>query len=128
TGEPLDYMHVFFDIGSHDPASPNYIAFFEIRDHPGDDFEFKRQWGMDLHFAMTVRDHDDLHGWCDRLKARGVTVEGPIDHGVCTSIYFHDPNGYRLEFAAQNAAEHAVFRANQEEAHEQLRAWTKLPA
>ena len=110
TGESVHYMHVFFDIGSHDPGSPNYIAFFEVHDHPGDDFDFKRQWGMDLHFAMSVRDHADLEAWRARLVARGVAVEGPIDHGVCTSIYFHDPNGYRLEFAAQNHREHAVFR------------------
>jgi catechol-2,3-dioxygenase len=52
-------------------------------------------------------------------------VEGPIDHGVCTSIYFHDPNGYRLEFAAQNSREHAAFRDNQDQAQEVLRSWVE---
>jgi glyoxylase I family protein len=110
TGESVRYMHIFFDIGSHDPAAPNYIAFFEVHDHPRDDFEFKRQWGMDLHFAMSVRDHAGLEAWRTRLV-------------VCMSIYFHDPNGYRLEFAAQNAKEHAEFRANHHVARETLRRW-----
>ena len=123
TGEPVHYMHIFFDIGSHDPASPNYIAFFEVQNQPGDNFEFKHQWGMDLHFAMGVRDHADLNAWRERLIARGVEVEGPIDHEVCSSIYFHDPNGYRLEFAAQNHQEQAVFQKNWREAHDALRAW-----
>ena len=126
TGEPIEYMHVFFDIGSHDPASPNYIAFFEVRSRaagePG--FEFKKQWGMDLHFAMAVDSHDDLAAWRERLIARGVEVEGPIDHGICTSIYFHDPNGYRLEFSAQNAGEHRAFGDNRAQAHRVLRRWS----
>ena len=125
TGAPVHYMHVFFDIGSHDPEAPNYIAFFEVHDQPGDDFVFRRQWGMDLHFAMTVRDHADLAIWRNRLIERGVDVEGPVDHGLCTSIYFHDPNGYRLEFAAQNAVEHTFFRDNQSQAHASLRRWVE---
>jgi catechol 2,3-dioxygenase-like lactoylglutathione lyase family enzyme len=124
TGKPVHYMHIFFDIGSHDPAAPNYIAFFEVQDHPGDTFEFKTQWGMDLHFAMGVRDHADLARWQERLAARGVKVEGPIDHGMCTSIYFHDPNGYRLEFSAQNDAERAHFDASKLQARKVLSRWS----
>ena len=125
TGEPVHYMHVFFDIGSHNPDLPNYLAFFEVHDQPGDDFRFKKQWGMDLHFAMGVPDHEALAAWRTRLLARGVEVEGPIDHGVCTSIYFHDPNGYRLEFAAQNSREHAVFQENRDQAHAVMRRWVE---
>jgi len=33
---------------------------------------------------------------------------------VCTSIYFHDPNGYRLEFAAQNSREQAACQENRD--------------
>lgn len=128
TGAPVHYMHIFFDIGSHDPAAPNYIAFFEVHDQPGDAFEFKTQWGMDLHFAMAVRDHADLARWKERLVARGVKVEGPINHGMCTSIYFHDPNGYRLEFAAQNDAEHATFDRNKVAARASLSRWSGLKA
>ena len=33
------------------------------------------------------------------LEARGIDVLGVIDHGICLSIYFFDPNGIRLELA-----------------------------
>jgi len=31
------------------------------------------------------------------LETHRVTVLGPVDHEFCHSIYFHDPNGIRLE-------------------------------
>jgi glyoxylase I family protein len=125
TGEDVKYMHVFFDIGSHDPAEPNYLAFFDVPDHPGDDPAelFKRRKGLDLHFAMRAPDHAAVKSLRDRLTARGVAVEGPIEHGICTSIYFHDPNGYRWEFAAENAAEKAEMVDHRRDAHANLRQW-----
>ena len=122
SGQPVRYMHIFFDIGSHDVDEPNYIAFFEVLGGE-DSFEFKRQWGMDLHFAMGVEDHEALHIWQRRLQDRGVTVEGPIDHGMCSSIYFHDPNGYRLEFATQDRRQRESFEVNRGEAHDILARW-----
>ena len=122
TNGPVRYMHVFFDIGSYEESEPSYIAFFEVQggDH---DFEFKRQWGMDLHFAMGVADHAALETWRTRLMGRGIEVEGPVDHGMCTSIYFHDPNGYRLEFATQDGRQRKVFADNRREAHAILARW-----
>jgi glyoxylase I family protein len=32
-----------------------------------------------------------------RIESHGVDVLGPVDHGICKSIYFFDPNGHRLE-------------------------------
>lgn len=130
TGEPVDYLHIFFDIGSHDPAQPNHIAFFEL-DIPRetDSFEFKaEQSGFDLHLAMQVKDHADLLAWRARLQARGVKVVGPIDHEICSSIYFTDPDGYKLEFTAQNAQELAVFARHRATAHDSLRAWNARKA
>ena len=34
-----------------------------------------------------------------RIESHGVEVLGPVDHGICKSIYFFDPNGHRLELA-----------------------------
>ena len=126
TGEPVRYMHIFFDIGSHDPDEQTYIAFFEVAEDIGEvpDFEFKTQWGMDLHFAMGVASHDDLESWRKRLMARGLDVDGPIDHGIFSSIYFHDPNGYRLEFTAQNPVQLAEFKKERARAHAILGKWT----
>ena len=59
------------------------------------------------------------------VRINGVGLSGG-NLDVKLSVY--NPNGYRLEFATQNAAEHAVFRSNREAAHEQLRAWSKPTA
>ncbi len=125
TGEPVDYLHIFFDIGSGDPDNPSHIAFFEVVDRPEDDPAelFKRRWGMDLHFAMRVDGHAALHTWKQRLDDRGVSVEGPIDHGMFRSIYFHDPNGYRLEFASAEQAEKRLFEQESAGAREQMARW-----
>lgn len=126
TGESLHFMHIFFDIGGHGDKAPNYLAFFEVAVEGGmaSTFEFKRQWGMDLHFAMGVADHGALETWRQRLLQRGLDVEGPIDHGIFTSIYFHDPNGYRLEFAAQNQAQADLFQTDCKQSHAILKNWS----
>ncbi len=40
----------------------------------------------------------------DRIRSRGVNVFGPIDHGMCKSIYFAGPEGLSLEIATSAAA------------------------
>jgi lactoylglutathione lyase len=35
-----------------------------------------------------------------KLEANGVEVLGPTNHTIFKSIYFFDPNGHRLELAA----------------------------
>ncbi len=125
TGEPVNYIHIFFDIGSGDPDQPSYIAFFDVVDNPGDDPDelFRTRWGMDLHFAMRVADHAALVAWKQRLETKGVTVEGPVDHGMFRSIYFHDPNGYRLEFASTEAREKQIFADHAVKARELVKNW-----
>ena len=127
TGDPLHYMHIFFDIGGQKNADPNYLAFFEVAEE-GDiapPFEFKHQWGLDLHFAMGVVDHDALAKWRQLLIDRGLEVEGPIDHEIFSSIYFHDPNGYRLEFTAQNSSQAKLFNKESSHSHKILRDWVE---
>lgn len=125
TREPVNYMHLFFDIGSRDPDAPEYIAFFDVPgSHDGhEDFDFKHQWGLDLHFAMKVEDVEAVKAWRDRLVARGIEVEGPIDHGICTSVYFHDPNGYRLEFTTEGEGQQGEFDRQSAEARDNLKKW-----
>jgi catechol 2,3-dioxygenase-like lactoylglutathione lyase family enzyme len=91
TGEAHPYMHVFFrmDDGS-------YVAFFELPGSP--------QMGRDpntpawvQHLALRVSDEAALLRAKQRIESHGVEVLGPVDHGICRSIYFFDPNGHRLE-------------------------------
>jgi catechol-2,3-dioxygenase len=47
---------------------------------------------------LQVDDAEELLRWKAWLQSQGVEVLGPVDHkGLIQSIYFHDPNGYRLE-------------------------------
>lgn len=128
TGNPLKYLHIFFDIGSHKADEPAYIAFFELPDTPADETTFAQKWGFDLHLAMRVNGHADLAAWKTRLRDNGIAVKGPIDHGICSSIYFSDPNGYVLEFAAENEKERAVLAQEAAEARANLAKWQEWKA
>jgi catechol-2,3-dioxygenase len=52
------------------------------------------------HIAFKVDSEKDLLEAKARLEANGVDVIGPTDHTIFKSIYFFDPNGHRLELAA----------------------------
>jgi catechol-2,3-dioxygenase len=53
-------------------------------------------------FAMGLVDHDALLALKVKLEEAAIPVEGSIGHGTFSSIYFHDPNTYDLEFSATN--------------------------
>ena len=55
--------------------------------------------GAMQHVALNVATLDDLYAMRDRIRSRGVTVLGPIDHGMCHSIYFAGPEDLSLEVA-----------------------------
>lgn len=44
--------------------------------------------GTMQHLAFNVDPLDDLLAMRDRIRSRGLAVMGPIDHGLCHSIYF----------------------------------------
>jgi hypothetical protein len=52
------------------------------------------------HIAFKVADEAALLAAKARAEARGISVLGPTDHGIFKSIYFFDPNGHRVELAA----------------------------
>ena len=56
------------------------------------------------HLALAVEDDDELLALRDRIRSRGVNVLGPIDHGMCHSIYFAGPEGLTLEIATSSEA------------------------
>ena len=97
THEPDPYMHLFMDAGGG-----NVLAFFEIPHSPpmGRD-ENTPAW--EQHIAYKVDSVQELEEAKARLEARGVPVVGITDHTIFKSIYFFDPNGHRLELAADTA-------------------------
>ncbi len=56
------------------------------------------------HLAFGVETDADLAAMRDRIRSHGVNVIGPIDHGMCRSIYFAGPDQMTLEVATSQAA------------------------
>ncbi|WP_443113347.1 VOC family protein [Herbaspirillum seropedicae] len=88
------YMHVFLDAGQG-----NVLAFFEIPHSPpmGRDANTP-DWVQ--HLAFKVDSEATLKEVMQRLQADGIEVVGVTDHTIFKSIYFFDPNGHRIELAA----------------------------
>ncbi|HEY9555396.1 MAG TPA: VOC family protein, partial [Acidimicrobiales bacterium] len=59
--------------------------------------------GTMQHLAMKVGSEEELLALRDRLRTNGVVVMGPIDHGMCRSLYFAGPEGLTLEAAWSGA-------------------------
>lgn len=97
TKAPDPYMHVFLDAGGG-----NVLAFFELPNSPpmGRDGNTPA-WVQ--HIAFKVGSVAELEAAKARLEADGIEVIGVTDHTIFRSIYFHDPNGHRLELAADTA-------------------------
>jgi catechol 2,3-dioxygenase-like lactoylglutathione lyase family enzyme len=58
--------------------------------------------GVMQHLAFNVDSEADLLAMRDRIRTKGINVMGPIDHGVCKSIYFAGPEGLTLEVASSD--------------------------
>ncbi|KAB7742146.1 VOC family protein [Parvibaculum sedimenti] len=56
------------------------------------------------HLAFRVDSDGDLVAIRDRIRSHGVNVIGPIDHGMCRSIYFAGPDHMTLEVATSDVA------------------------
>jgi glyoxylase I family protein len=97
TGAYDPYMHVFLDAGGG-----NVLAFFELPEQPtmGRD-QNTPEWVQ--HIAFKVNDLEALEEAKARAEQYGLDVLGPTDHGIFQSIYFFDPNGHRVELAADTA-------------------------
>ena len=59
--------------------------------------------GTMQHVAFNVDSEVELLAMRDRIRSRGVPVFGPLDHGMCKSIYFAGPEGLSLEIATSDA-------------------------
>lgn len=123
TGAPDPYMHVFLDAGAG-----NILAFFELPNAPemGRD-EATPAWVQ--HLALKVGSVDELLAAKARLQAAGIAVIGPTDHTLFQSIYFFDPNGHRVELAADvgTPAMHAALDAVKREMLDEWARTKKAP-
>lgn len=57
--------------------------------------------GAMQHVALQVASRAELDRARERIKASGVKVSHPIDHGFCTSIYLAGPDDLQLEITHQ---------------------------
>jgi len=118
TGEPDPYMHIFLDAGGG-----NILAFFELptRAPMGRDPNTPA-WTQ--HLALEVESVEVLLATKARLEAAGIEVVGPTDHALFQSIYFYDPNGHRLELAA-NTLRPGMLEALDKVKWEMLDEWSR---
>ncbi|MBO6506824.1 MAG: VOC family protein [Kordiimonadaceae bacterium] len=106
TGAPDPYMHVFLDAGMG-----NVLAFFELPTKPDMDRDHNTpEWVQ--HIAFEVEDFDTLLAYKQKLEANDIDVLGPTDHGIFDSIYFFDPNGHRVELAANKGTPEQLQQLN----------------
>ncbi|MEW5249385.1 VOC family protein [Microbulbifer sp. 2201CG32-9] len=118
TGAPDPYMHVFLDAGQG-----NVLAFFELPNSPdmGRD-ENTPQWVQ--HIALEVETMDVLMEMKQKLEQAGIEVLGPTNHTIFQSIYFFDPNGHRIELAA-NTAKPGMHQELKRVAEDMLEEWSR---
>lgn len=93
TGDSFAYFHIFFRM-----LDGSTIAFFEAPDLPARSEVSHPAYDIFDHIALQAKDREEVDRWGQWLMANGISIVGPTDHsGLIYSIYFHDPNGIRLE-------------------------------
>jgi catechol 2,3-dioxygenase-like lactoylglutathione lyase family enzyme len=118
TGEPVPYFHSFFRM-----ADGSTVAFFEAPELPPLEPPPHPAYDTFQHLAMQVDSTDTVDRWHRWLAENGVEVLGPVDHKIIYSIYFHDPNGLRLEITAPTSS---TWNDNAEHAASQLADWATV--
>jgi catechol 2,3-dioxygenase-like lactoylglutathione lyase family enzyme len=103
------HRHYFMSLG---PRSA--IAFFEWKDvelPPRKDSGVPASGRQFDHVAISVATDEDLTNAQRRLRAAGYQASDLIDHGLCHSLYFEDPNGISIELAVwmQNLDDEPLF-------------------
>jgi catechol 2,3-dioxygenase-like lactoylglutathione lyase family enzyme len=115
TGEPIPYFHSFFRM-----ADGSTVAFFEAPELPPLEAPPHPAYKTFQHLAMQVGSTDEVDRWHEWLKANDIDVLGPVDHQIIYSIYFHDPNGIRLEITTPTSP---LWNNNADAAQSSLADW-----
>ena len=61
--------------------------------------------GSTHHFALAVESEEELAGWRDYLRGRGVPCTDVMERAHFKSIYLRDPDGHILELAVGSQVE-----------------------
>ena len=118
TGAYDPYMHIFMDAGNG-----NVLAFFELPEQPDMDRDQNTpKWVQ--HIAMKVDSMDELLAAKAKIESHDIEVIGPTNHGIFKSIYFFDPNGHRLELAANTHTQEQMDELHRV-APDMLEEWSK---
>jgi len=120
TGEPIPYFHSFFRM-----SDGSTVAFFEAPELPPLEAPPHAAYDTFQHLAMQVDSPATVDHWHSWLLANDVEVLGPVDHKIIYSIYFHDPNGLRLEITAPTSSS---WNDNAAHAAAQLDDWNTVKA
>ncbi|WP_313807262.1 VOC family protein [Sphingobium sp.] len=93
TGDAFPYFHIFFRM-----QDGSTIAFFEAIGLPERPEPAHEAYKVFDHIALEAKDRDEVDRWHAWLVENDIDVVGPVDHkGLIYSVYFHDPNGIRME-------------------------------
>lgn len=93
TGDAFPYFHFFFRM-----QDGSTFAFFNSPGVPPPSEPSHPAYKVFDHTALQATDRAEVDRWAAWIRSNGIEVVGPTDHkGLIYSIYFHDPNGYRLE-------------------------------
>lgn len=90
-----DARHFYF--GDVDGAAGTVISLMEYPGmQPG-----SSGTGSTHHFALAVDSEDEVHGWRDYLRSRGLQCTEVLDRKYFHSLYLRDPDGHVVEIASR---------------------------
>lgn len=90
-----DARHLYFGDAEGTPGT--VVSLFEYAQmEPG-----RVGVGSTHHFALCVETEDELEGWRDYLRSRGVGCTEVLNRTYFMSIYLRDPDGHIVEIASR---------------------------
>ncbi|HSV82826.1 MAG TPA: VOC family protein [Ramlibacter sp.] len=115
TGDSIPYFHIFFRM-----KDGSTLAFFEAPGVPLPAKSSHVAYDIFNHIALQASSAEEVLQWKEWLVSNGIEVVGPTDHGIILSIYFHDPDGLRLEITMPIVAD---WNRHTQRGYEELHQW-----
>ncbi len=89
--------HVWF--GAADGTPGRLVSFMEYPELPAGTTGV----GSTHHFALLVGSAEELEGWTEYLRERGVECTAVMERSGFRSVYVRDPDGHLVEIATRGA-------------------------